>query len=137
MEGDRREGLQLLVPMGGGAGALGAGQGSHKGRHGRLGTLFFACRERALGGVVVSVHGAGKGIGMGRSDGGLACLLEEEEEGGGKGEQQQGRASAGRFSAPCTGKKRAVCVGERMKKVVAARGVDANFPICKGESSYI
>jgi hypothetical protein len=56
--------------------------------------LLFACRERAPGGVVVSVHGSGKGIGMGSSDGGLACLLEEEE-GGEKGEQQQGRASAG------------------------------------------
>jgi hypothetical protein len=67
----------------------------------------------------------------------LACLLEEEEEGGEKGEQQQGRASAGRFSAPCTGKKRVVRVGERRKKFVAARGVDANFPICKGESSYL
>jgi hypothetical protein len=111
MEGDCREGLQLLVPMGGGAGGLGAGHGSHKGHHGRLGTLLFACRERALGGVVVSVHGVGKGTSKGRSDGGLACLLEEEEEGGGKGEQQQGRASAGRFSAPCTGKKRAVCGG--------------------------
>jgi hypothetical protein len=35
------------------------------------------------------------------------------------------------------GRKKVVRVGERRKKVVAARGVDANFPICKGESSYL
>jgi hypothetical protein len=28
-------------------------------------------------------------------------------------------------------------VGERRKKVVAARGVDANFPICKGERELL
>jgi hypothetical protein len=90
MEGDRREGLQLLVPMGGGAGALGTGHGSHKGRHGRLGALLYACRERASGGVVVSVHGAGKGTGMGRSDGGCwpACLR--------KNKREEGRASSSR-----------------------------------------
>jgi hypothetical protein len=85
---------------------LGAGHGSRRGRHGRLGKLLLACRERAPGGVLVNVHcrgvearahGAGKGIGMGRSDGGgwPACLLEEEVEGGGKGEQQQGRELGG------------------------------------------
>jgi hypothetical protein len=41
------------------------------------------------------------------------------------------------FSAPCTGKKRAVRVGERRKKDVAARGGNGKFPICKGESSYL
>ena len=72
---------------------MGAGHGSRKGRHGRLGTLLFACRERAPGGVVVSVHGSGKGTCMGRSDGGLACLLEEEEEGGGKGAMEGSSAA--------------------------------------------
>jgi hypothetical protein len=30
-----------------------------------------------------------------------------------------------------------VCVWERRKKVVAARGVDAIFPICKGRGTSI
>jgi hypothetical protein len=83
-----------------------------QGHHGRLGTLLFACRERALGGVVVSVHGAGKGTGMGRSDGGLACLLEEEEEGGEKGEQQQGEHRLGGFLRHVQGR-RELCVWGR------------------------
>jgi hypothetical protein len=57
--------------------------------------------------------------------------------GGGDAMGSRGRASAGRFSVPWTGKKTAVRVGERRKKRVAARGVDAIFQIGKGRHFYL
>jgi hypothetical protein len=46
------------------------------------------------------------------------------------------RKLQGRVSCARTGKEMSG-VWERRKKVVAARGVDANFPICKGRHFYL
>jgi hypothetical protein len=58
----RQELLRLLVPMGGGAGAWGAGHGSCRGRHGRLGKLLL-CHRRKTVGEGGRCHGCNRGRG--------------------------------------------------------------------------